>query len=62
MAAARHVPDGVVALLELAQRVLGAAQVRGGVELLRLGQQLLLLLLVGDLLGVALLVRLAARG
>ena len=42
MAPRGHVPDGVVALLDLAQRVLGAAQVGGRVELLGLGEQLLL--------------------
>ena len=57
-----HVPDRVVALLDLAQRVLGAAQVDGRVELLGLGEQLLLQLLVGQLLAGALLVRLAAGG
>ena len=41
MAPRGHVADGVVALLDLAQRVLGAAQV-GRVELLGLGEQLLL--------------------
>ena len=55
-------PIGVVALLDLAQRVLGAPQVRGRVELLGLGEQFFLLLLVGQLLAVADLVRIRAGG
>ena len=55
-----HVADRVVALLDLPQRVLGPAQVGGRVELLGLGQQLFLQLLVGLLLAGALLVRLGA--
>src|SRR5687768_6211447 len=48
---ARHVADGVVALLDPAELVLRVRRRR--IELLRLGEQLLLLLLVGHLLGVA---------
>src|SRR4051794_19212168 len=58
--AARHVADRVVALLDPAQLVLRVAGRR--VDLLRLGEQLLLLLLVGQLLGVARLVLLATGG